>query len=391
MVDLINKTLRDTKGLNSFSYDRFVNSYLYALAGNDVVTIVSMESGLIDLGPGNDSLSIEQFSLSPSASTVTIAGGLGTDKLTFTQFKAQDFQWRWSDGSWELQSQDGKRLIAFVGGVEGIEYSDKVNATLSRSEQKVDTKTVTLGRINFTGTSLGDTITGYQDYQTSTTIAAGDGNDLIKFYYDSSKFSGITHRIALIDGGNGSADTFALYIGSNLNFYDLIKFEKTGNDWFLRGTGTYSVFVAKLVNIENIALENGVVGTLQANGINFKLPDSGALAHGSSGADTFTGGKGNDTIRPGSGDDYIDLRAGGSDVVSINSFDYSDSLAPPLSEVTIVGFRGGTKGDDKFSVMGNYWPISDTRKYNANTGLATGDVTIGWDNGAKTIFHFKAS
>jgi Ca2+-binding RTX toxin-like protein len=378
MADLKNASMSGGVGNDTITYVNFINSTIFANAGNDIVTLtsVSMDGGLIDLGDGNDTLSINQFTTTSSPQSVVIDGGQGTDTLRLRQYKAQDLQWSWADQvGWQLRNKDGTSNFAVVNNVENVMYAGGVKARFATEAIESSGSTFNVGKIFVTGTAVADTITAFAGSQTDVTVRAGKGNDTINFF---SSFSSAGYRLSLLDGGVGK-DT--LVLSGDTNDY---KFEFVSGSYYLQALiGNNWTYLAKLTAIEKVTFSDGVTGTLGSRGVSLLATDASVSLFGTRGSDTLTGGKGDDTITPFAGNDVIDLRAGGSDLVSISNNLY---LAP-LTAVTIYG----RQRDDALELDRNYTLISDSRSYtsSAPTGIQVGDLVLGWDNGAKTVFHFK--
>lgn len=358
MVDLIKKTWRGTRKADKVKFNNVDQGSLLAGDGNDIIEITAVEGGLINLGAGNDTLSIGSFSSIGAAQLVTtIDGGVGSDTLNFLNPSPNGFQSNFQQAQGWSISSNGQFMI--VKNIETVIFPNNVQMRL-RSD----------GTATVIGTDKSDVIGAFSDDVTRMTVNAGAGDDTITLDGIGSIFSNV---ISLIDGGDGK-DT--LQQKTNQETQRLVP---SRSGWYLQKKEVNQWnFAARLVNIERIAFADGSFIELGAAGVSNTASSRAATLTGTSGDDTFTGSSGDDSIIGLGGNDIFDLTAGGADTI-----DLAEVYTAGLTEITIKG----RKSDDNIFTPTGQSIISDNRSFNA-AGVQVGDAVLQWRNSVILVAHF---
>ena len=360
MVDLIKKTWRGTRKADKVKFNNVDQGSILAAEGNDAIEIIAIQGGSINLGAGNDLLSIASFFSETALQPITtIDGGAGSDTLNLSELSTSGFQWQFKQGQGWSISDYGQ--FALVRNVEIVKFEDNVQMSLKMN-----------GTATLTGTSGSDTIEATTDDTTRVTVIAGVGDDIITLNGFAGSFS---NAISLIDGGVGN-DT----LRQKLN-QDKQRVIQSRSGWYLqtKEAGSWA-FSARLTNIEKITFGDGSAIELGSAGVINTAGATAATLTGTSGDDTFKGSAGDDSIIGLGGNDTIDLTAGGADTVNL-----ADVYLAGLTEITIIG----RKADDTIYTPSGQVILSDKRSYNG-AGIQVGEIVLQWANSATLVANFLA-
>ena len=188
MVDLIKKTWRGTRKADKVKFNNVDQGSILAAEGNDAIEIIAIQGGSINLGAGNDLLSIASFfSIGAAQLVTTIDGGVGSDTLNFLNPSPNGFQSNFQQAQGWSISSNGQFMI--VKNIETVIFPNNVQMRL-RSD----------GTATVIGTDKSDVIGAFSDDVTRMTVNAGAGDDTITLDGIGSIFSNV---ISLIDGGDG--------------------------------------------------------------------------------------------------------------------------------------------------------------------------------------------
>jgi hypothetical protein len=299
MVDLIKKNRTTGRANDRINYGTVDESTINSGAGNDIITINNLIFSRID-------------------------GGWGRDTLRLTALGV-DFFYDTSAKHWVVSvSQSGSGAYnSFLKRIERVEV--KTSATAKSSivyELVTPAQTNQKAQVKVTGTSGDDRIRA-TDSSANFQINAGAGNDRI-----TASLSGKT----TIDAGVG--DDIVSFTASQVSAIALTA----NGEWQAQGADSFGVprsdFTTNLKNVEKLVIGQATYELLQTG----TVISSTTIGSGSS----YFGTQANDVfkVKPG---DFIDLRAGGNDVVQFTADRFNQSMSGPT--VDIQGFKKDDKLD----------------------------------------------
>ncbi|CAA6604225.1 hypothetical protein MTBLM1_20347 [Rhodospirillaceae bacterium LM-1] len=366
-----NDTLAGLAGDDSLLGGEGTDTATFAVAGAGIT--LSLESGSVTGGAGNDSLSGIEIVIG-SGYDDTLTGGSSADSLYG------------GGGNDTLISGDGNEYLDGGSGADTIYFSSQkeagVTVNLLTGSATGAWGNDTLANFEIvSATGLNDSITGSSSddslygYGGADTLAGGLGNDLLDggegtdtaTYASASGAVTVNLNYGSVTGaaGTDSLSSVEIVLGSDYN--DVMTggagsdsllggsgndtfYIGTGNGYFDGGAGTDTLSFAGLGSPITLTLSsNSVTGTsigldTFANIEIFTGSDYGDTMAGGTGDDTLSGGAGNDTLSGGTGNDVLD----GGDGDDILYGDSSSSITG--SDGTLVNGLGGSSGFGENSV-----------------------------------------
>ncbi len=337
-----------TKTANdSQAFSNVTNATISALGGNDILSISLLDQSLVQLGEGNDQLTIAAFGKLKAPSTIDGGGGIDIVSLGYLE---TSFTWSWdtTKNVWIMKA--GGRDYATVKGVEKFQFKNNVAIELDDANHA----------LTIVGSDRADSLSASTNGSNKVSVRAGLGDDVIAI--NSIDKSGNTP--ISVDGGAGN-DTIKLTGIPN----DYI-FSKDGDTWqidYVDGLNHSTVLIAQ--NVENLTLSDGSTIAFVGDGINFKAGNKAVGCVGTTGNDTLTGSRFDDTFVHLGGNDIFDLTKGGRDGLVFARLSY---IPVGDSNVEVIGYQtnDNIKIVDPFQI---YTVIDNTRYEN---GYRTGDYHL---------------
>lgn len=356
-----NDTLAGLAGDDSLIGGEGTDTATFAAAGAGIT--LSLESGSVTGGAGNDSLSGIEIVIG-SDHDDTLTGGSGADSLYG------------GGGNDTLISGEGNEYLDGGSGTDTVYFSSQkevgVTVNLLTGSATGAWGNDTLANFEIvSGTGLDDSITGSSGNDTlygnggDDTLAGGLGNDLlaggegtdIATYASASGAVTVNLSFGSVTGsaGTDSLSGIEIVLGSGYNDimtggYDAASllgglgndsfYSGSGNDYFDGGDGTDTLSFASLGSAVTLTLSNNSataasIGLDTVTNIeNFIGTGYGDTMLGGTGNDSLSGGLGNDSFAGGTGNDVID---GGDGTDAITYASAASAVTVSLATGTATG------------------------------------------------------
>jgi len=316
-------------------------------AGNDTVNIVTSAlaaASTIDLGDGDDILSVPAGGLANLTSGAQLVGGAGIDRLvtnessTLTALQIA-----------KINQSSGFEVLGFAANGSGVDVSqltsiNKFYVEGNTGVQITKANSNTQTTIDLTTTNSNIIAIGNASFENSTTV--------------------------VIDNQSGTSQTLFTLTVTGIPNVALSSTGKSGSSNIITTLSNSDNTVVTITGDRDLTISNITGNTTAGSKVDASAFTGNLKVTGSGKADILIGGAGNDTIEGGAGADTITGGAGA------DTFRYTGGGTVVRGVANVDWVKDFNAAEDKFSFGTGPGNLVDTLNFSTNTTVTVGNLTV---------------